>query len=156
MLTRLSHSDPTKVATQEFTPFFYWSLIRSQKKILSSGGARGEARGAWPPLFLVQKKFFLRPGPPAYLRGLDDRPPPPLLSEGLDPPLLREKLQIIDMRKHTTAAHSWFDTYCTNVQDMYVAVSPKVLLLSFFFSVSLPKPIEFELRRWRTPESSVS
>ena len=146
MLTRLSHSDPTIVATQEFTPFLYWSWIRSQKKILSSGGARGEARGARPPLFLDQKKFF-ETGAPRLSEGSGWSPPPPPSSEDLDPPLLREKLQLIDMRKHTTAAHSWFDTYCTNMQDMYVAVSPKVLLLSFFFSVSLPKPIEFELRR---------
>ena len=47
-----------------------------------SGGSRGEARGACPPLFLDQtvarrvEKLFLRPPPP-----------PPSLSEGLDPPL---------------------------------------------------------------------
>ena len=42
--------------------------------VLFSGGSRGEARGARPPLFLDQtkarrvEKNFLRPAPPLYLR----------------------------------------------------------------------------------------
>ena len=61
------------------------------------GGSRG---GAWearaPHLFLDQteaapegpKKKFLRPGHPPLSQGLDDWvPPPPHLSEGVDPPL---------------------------------------------------------------------
>ena len=77
MLTRLSHSDPTIVATQEFTPFFYWSWIRSQKKILSSGGARGVDRGARPPLFLDEKNFFCDRGPPLICGVWMIAPPPP-------------------------------------------------------------------------------
>ena len=52
-------------------------------------------RGLGPPLYLDQtearkaeKYFFGRP-PPLLSQGLDDHPPtPPLLSEGLHPPLL--------------------------------------------------------------------
>ena len=60
-----------------------------------SGGSRGWARGPSPPLFLDQNEaqsakknvFFFKPGPPLS-QSLDDQtPPPPLLSEGLDPPL---------------------------------------------------------------------
>ena len=80
----------------------------NQKSKKDSEQWRSQGRGPGGPaplIFRPKNIFFLRPGPPAYLRGLDDPPPPPL-SEGLDPPLLREKLQLIDMRKHTTAAHS--------------------------------------------------
>ena len=64
--------------------------------IVNSGGSRGGARGARPPLFFDQnetrrsEKNFLETAPPPLSQDLDDRPPPPL-SEGLDPPLVKEK-----------------------------------------------------------------
>ena len=61
------------------------------KTVIVSGGSRGGARGARPPLFLDQtearrteKKFFEPPPPISH--GLDTPPPP--LFEGLDPPLV--------------------------------------------------------------------
>ena len=64
------------------------SLVSSTGK---SGGYRGGARGARLTLFLDQTEarraeilFFFKTGPPLS-QGLDDRPPPPTLSEGLDP-----------------------------------------------------------------------
>ena len=58
----------------------------------SSGGTRGGAR---PLLFLGQnearraEKSFYGGQAPRLSQGLDDRPHPPPLSEGLDPPLAR-------------------------------------------------------------------
>ena len=58
----------------------------------TSGGSRGEARGGAPLTFRPnwgpkgRKKFFRRL-PPPYLRVWMTAPPPPHLSEGLDPPL---------------------------------------------------------------------
>ena len=46
----------------------------------------GESRGG-PPLFLDQKNLG-GPAPPPLPEGLDDRPPPSSLSEGLNRPLL--------------------------------------------------------------------
>ena len=55
--------------------------------ITISGGSRGGARGTLPPYFWTK----LRPeGPdhaPHLSKGLDDHPPPPTLSQGLDPTL---------------------------------------------------------------------
>ena len=59
----------------------------------SSGGSRGEARGARPPLFLDEneaqraEKFFFGGWTPLYLRVWMTAPPLPNLSEGLDSPL---------------------------------------------------------------------
>ena len=62
-------------------------------KALSTCQWQIKGRGPAPPLFLdqtdtqrVEKKCFLRPGP-SLSQVLDDRPPPPTKSEGLDPPL---------------------------------------------------------------------
>ena len=59
-----------------------------------SGGSRGGARVPRQSLYFQtkmrpegQKNFFLRPAFPLS-QGLDDRPPSPSLSEGLDPPLV--------------------------------------------------------------------
>ena len=38
----------------------------------------------------MPKKYFWRPGP-SFSKGLDDRTPPPPLSQGLDPVLYPEK-----------------------------------------------------------------
>ena len=61
------------------------------KTVIVSGGSRGGARGARPPLFLDQtearrteKKFF---EPPPHI-SWSGYPPPPPLFEGLDPPLV--------------------------------------------------------------------
>ena len=61
---------------------------------LFSGGSRGGARGGPPPLFVDQtearmaEKFFARTTPlPPYLR-VWMTPPPPTLSQELDPALL--------------------------------------------------------------------
>ena len=52
-----------------------------------SGGSRGGVRCPGPPLFFEgRKKYFWRPPPPLLSQGLDDRPPS--LSEGLDLPLI--------------------------------------------------------------------
>ena len=64
----------------------------------------GERPGGPGPPYFETKKNFLETGPPLISGGWMTAPPPS--SEGLNPPLLREKLQLIDMRKHTTAAHS--------------------------------------------------
>ena len=61
------------------------------KTVIVSGGSRGGARGARPPLFLDQtearrtEKNVFDP-PPPLSHGLDTPPPP--LFEGLDPPLV--------------------------------------------------------------------
>ena len=53
---------------------------------------QGRGPGGRPPLLLDQtearmaEKCFFENGP-SLSQGLDDRPPPPLPSEGLDPPL---------------------------------------------------------------------
>ena len=60
--------------------------------IYFSGGSRGGARGARPPLFFDQnearkaEKIF-GGDPPLLSQALDDPPPPSPLSEGLNPPL---------------------------------------------------------------------
>ena len=58
------------------------------------GGSRGGARGALPPVFLDQskarrvEKIIWRPPPPAsYHRVCMTAPPPPSISQGLDPAL---------------------------------------------------------------------
>ena len=80
------HPDDQTQPTHEMTPGF---------KPFTSDRSRGGARGARPspPLFLDQteaqraeKEFFWRPGPPLS-QGLNYHPPPPPLSEGVDPPL---------------------------------------------------------------------
>ena len=61
------------------------------KTVIVSGGSRGGARGARPPLFLDQtearrteKNVFYPPPPLISWSGY----PPPHLFEGLDPPLV--------------------------------------------------------------------
>ena len=53
---------------------------------------QGRGQEGRVPLFLWPegpRKFFFETGPP-FSQGLDDRPlPPPTLSEGLDPPLMK-------------------------------------------------------------------
>ena len=66
---------------------------------MNSTGSRGGARGAGhPPYFQTKlrpegaKKFFFEPAPPPFLRvwmTLTPLPPPPTLSEGLDPPPMK-------------------------------------------------------------------
>ena len=62
------------------------------KTVIVSGGSRGGARGARPPLFLDQtearrtEKNFFEPPPP--LISWSGYPSPPPLFEGLDPPLV--------------------------------------------------------------------
>ena len=76
-------------------------VIATEPTDISSGGSRGGARGAQaPPLFLDQteartaeKLFFGRPAPLLYLRVWMTAPPPPPLSQGLDPALIRELKQ---------------------------------------------------------------
>ena len=65
-----------------FKSNYYTSVING------SGGSRGGAGGAPPPLVWTKLRpdFFLRPPPTPYPRVWMTPPPPPL-SEGLDPPL---------------------------------------------------------------------
>ena len=76
------------------------NLGRVANWFATSGGSRGGARGARPPVFLDQteaqraeKKLFWRPGSPLS-QDLDDRAPTPL-SEGLDPPLATKLWRIV-------------------------------------------------------------
>ena len=51
--------------------------------VYNSGGSRGGARGARPPLLFLDETEAQR----AEKNFLETKPPPPPLSEGLDPPL---------------------------------------------------------------------
>ena len=78
-------------------------VIATEPTDISSGGSRGEGGpgGSATPLFLDQtetrrteKKFFWTPAPLLYLRVWMTKPhPPPPLSQGLDPALIRELKQ---------------------------------------------------------------
>ena len=67
-----------------------WNFTQTRSGV--SGGSRGRARGTHPSLLLDQneaqrvEKNFFEP-PPPLSQGLDDRPAPRPLSEGLDLPL---------------------------------------------------------------------
>ena len=138
MLTRLSHSDPTIVATQEFTPFFYWSWIRSPKKDSERLRSQGRGPGGPAPLiFRPKKNFFWDRGPPLIWRVWMIAPPPPS-SEGLDPPLLREKLQIIDSyNAQTHDSCAFLIWYILHECARYVCCGiTKGFATFFFFSFS--------------------
>lgn len=77
--------------------FFLLVMNQKLKKDSEQWRSQGRGPGDTASLILRPKKMFLETGPPAYLRALDDRPPSPTpSSEVLNPPLLREKLQLID------------------------------------------------------------
>ena len=75
--------------------FLLWTHLTSKFAVTLQWQIQGRGPGGPPPpLFPDQtearraKKIFFGDQPPPVSKGLDDRPPPSILSQGIDPALL--------------------------------------------------------------------
>ena len=115
---------------------------------MQRGGSRGGAGGERPPYFSTKmrpegpKKIVLETVPP-YLRVWMTGSPPPLLSEGLDPPLCSEKRRqeaYVLIKKLRTFPHLFSNVFLT-----YLTASLTGIYLQTFEFVCpnllLPVPI---------------